>query len=182
MIKTLLATTAALSLMAFNNGETCETIVVTSKGNKEPHRINLSDYEADQAKPDDERQYTKAGKVQQEKNPESQAAGTVVPWPENVPVTAAPSAPNFSGNASGDPGAQTTTLPMDETKQAVAPAAPSVNQRFVAKESVGTGKNKTDRFFVVNERGERFVDGAVNDKDGYATEKAAWDAILGLPR
>jgi hypothetical protein len=169
----LLASVAVLALVAFENAE---TVFANIKGNKEPARVNKSDFDEDQAKPEGERLYSRASDAKSEATTQIEAgtpAGMPTEFPENVIRTAAPSAPNMSG-APTDPGAATTPLEIDPVKNAAMPSNPSPNSRLVAKEK--------GKFFVVDERGEKIEGANGPDDKGYTTDKEAWNVILALPR
>lgn len=158
----LLASVAPVAFMS----ETCETVLIKGKGGK-PVRVNKSDYDADQADKKTMTLHT------DDDGPDRGASGESAKTFEdlNMPPVAAPSAPNF--NQTEETG---TPPPIDPTKNAAAPVAPSQNQRLVSKE--GTGAKA--RFYVVDGTGTKLTDDGI-DQDGYKTEKEAWDAIMALP-
>lgn len=166
MKKLLLASVAMVAPVAFMS-ETCETVLIKGKDGK-PVRVNKSDYDADQAEGGaKEMTLFKGGD-----DADQAVTGEPVKTFDQLGMqpVAAPSAPDFSG------GGETSSLPVDPRKEAAAPVAPSPNQRLVSKE--GTGKNT--KYFVVDGTGAKIEMDGVN-KDGYATEKEAWDAIMALP-
>lgn len=128
-----------------------------------PVRVSQADFDADQEKPEGERQW-KA--YSGDKEPEQSGAGREIG--DAAPI-AAPSAPDFSRDES----TTATPTPVDEKKKAAAPKTSSPNQRLVKKE----GK----KYFVVDGKGEKITDLEAVDKDGYDTEAAAWDVVMKLP-
>ena len=160
----MLAASVALGFMV----DTTEVVLVTVKGSTGKVRINKSDFDADQALPTGERQYTAA---KADDNVEQSDATGVKTFSdlesEGVRVQAAPSAPNFNN---GDDGVKPI---IDEETGAIAPIAPSPNSRIVMREG--------DKFFVCDGMGIKLTDGSVEEK-GYKSEKAAQDAIAKLPR
>lgn len=155
----LLASVAAVAFMS----ETCETVLIKGKDGK-PVRVNKSDYDADRAADKSTMTLHK-----DDDGPERGATGEGAKTFEglNMPPVAAPSAPNFN-NTEG----VGTEPPIDPTKNAAAPVAPSQNQRLVSKEG--------RKFYVVDGTGTKLTDDGI-DQDGYKTEKEAWDAIMALP-
>jgi hypothetical protein len=147
---------AASSLAIGFMPETSDVVFATMKGSSGAVRVNKHDFDADQEKPESERQY---GKYKGNSQPEQSSAGVV------------PSAPDFSSG-------ETVAKPvMDEQKGAVAPSVPSANSRLVMKDG--------NKFFVVDGMGAKLTAEAVGgdiDEDGYKSEKAAQDAIARLPR
>jgi hypothetical protein len=164
MRKILFATTALAAPTAFMS-ETLEVVNIKGADGK-PVRVNKSDYDADQAGDKkmtlhkDEAEPAVAG---------VQSGG----WPDNLPPMAAPAAPDFNGpqDAGNEPPL------IDPVKNAVAPPAPPPNSLFVIKEGTGTKA----KFVVVDGTGAKVTDRAGIDKDGYATELAAQQAIAALP-
>lgn len=148
-----------LSFTAFARAfmsDICETVLV--KGDNGPVRVNKSDFDADQAKGG-----AKLFTLHKETKAEEDA-GLTAPQPTGATATPvdpaltippAPSAPDLGGAA-------------------VPPANPAPNQYLAMKD----GK----KFFVVNAAGERAEIDGINNKDGYATEQDAWNAILTIPR
>lgn len=160
----LMASVASVIGRAFMS-DVCETVQI--KGDDgQPLRVNKSAFDADQAGDKTMKLYTK------DKEGEQSIPGGPVPttFPEGVPITAAPAAPDFS------PPADDTPPPIDERKNAVAPTAPSANTPLVAHE--GTGAKK--RFYVVDGTGAKIAKDGI-DTDGYKTEAEAWNAIMALP-
>lgn len=159
---------AAASLAVGFMSETTEVVLVTVKGSKGKVRINKSDFDADQALPVEDQQYSAA--TADDDVEQSDAAGVKTfaeLKPEGVRVQAAPSAPNFNG-------AEGQVKPVvDESTGAIAPVAPSGNSRIVMREG--------NKFFVCDGMGIKLTDGSV-DEAGYKSEKAAQDAIAKLPR
>ena len=159
---------AAASLAVGFMSDTTEVVLATVKGGTGKVRINKSDFDADQALPTGERQYS-AAKADEDVE-QSDAAGVKTFSElknEGIRVQAAPSAPNFNGP-------DNTIKPvLDEETGAIAPIAPSANSRIVMREG--------DKFFVCDGMGIKLTDGSVEEK-GYKSEKAAQDAIAKLPR
>lgn len=157
----LLASTA-LGLGYANGHGRVETVYATVKGSKDPVRVNKTDFDADQEKDAKDRTYSEY----KGDDPVATAKGTE----GEVLPTAAPSAPKMAGDA-GAP-----QPPVDQVKNAAAPAAPTDNQIFVMKQGSG---NKA-KFFLTE-----MVDGKAKkiegdrakllgiDEDGYDTEEAA---------
>lgn len=162
----LLATVASVIGRAFMS-DACETVLVTRKGNKGKVRVNKADYDADQA--DDGAKVMTLAKDEAEQSAPN-GVQALTGFPEGVTPTAAPSAPDFTG------GGEVSPPVIDPSKDAVAPTAPSPNQRLVAKE----GNGKSAKFFVVDGTGTKLeMDGI--DPAGYATDAEAWKAIMALP-
>lgn len=165
MRKMIFAASVSMVALAFMS-DSCETVTVKGEDGS-PLRINKADFDADPGK----------WKVHKDEQEQATPGQITLPDPETQQPLAAPSAPHFGGGE-GDPSAPAVLI--DPLKGAVAPSAPSPNQRLVAKETVGTGKNKGDRYFVVDGSGVRLeMDGV--EADGYETEAAAWKAIMELP-
>ena len=155
----LLATVAMVAHMS----DMVPVVLATPKGGDGPVRINQSDFDADQALPAGDRQFTPYKGKDEAQQPEATSPKTFDEL--GIQPQAAPSAPNFSTNGEAPPAL------IDPIKNAVAPAIPSSDDRLVMKD----GK----KFFVVNAMGEKLtIDGI--DEAGYTTEKAARDAIDAL--
>jgi hypothetical protein len=152
-MKAYLMASVAVGFMA----ETCEVVTVGGV------RVNKADYEADQQKPEGERQYK--GKVS-EAEPSTRMTAGVMDTTSGPPL-AAPSAPHFGGEDSAAPPA-----PIDPLKGAVAPTTGTADQRLVLKDG--------SKYFVVDALGNK-VEGDGIDSKGYKTEDAAWKAIKDLP-
>lgn len=153
----LLASVGAAISAAFMS-ETVETITVGGV------RVNKADYEADQEKPEGERQYK--GKVGKDED-QSQAGMTAgVMDTSDGPPLAAPSAPNFGGEDDG-----VAPAPIDPLKNAVAPTTGTADQRLVLKEG--------SKYFIVNAKGEKVTGDGIEAK-GYSSDSAAWKAIKDL--
>lgn len=167
MKRSILALAASSLAIGFMS-ETVDVVYAIMKGSSDPVRVNKDDFDADQEKPEAERQYGEyKGKVE----PEQSVAGVATPSLDGVRPQAAPSAPNFTG------GESTVKPVIDEQKGAIAPAVPSENSRLVMKDG--------NKFFVVNGMGAKLTAEAVGgdiDEEGYKSEKAAQDAISKLPR
>lgn len=162
MIKiALLASTAA---MAFMSSEFVEVVTVKGQDGK-PLRVNKSDYDADQAEGG-----AKAYTLHKDEAEQSTASPVQMIDPAQQQPLAAPSAPDFNG-PNDDPNAL-----IDPLKNAIAPSAPSPNQRLVSKE----GKAGKERYFVVDGSGARITMDGI-DPAGYETEQGAWKAIMDLP-
>lgn len=158
----LLATTALAAGYANGSGRV-ETVLV--KGDNGPIRVNKSDFDADQA---GDKKYTRDTKAE---NDAAAASGQVsdvnVTGEGGVQTTAAPSAPNFSDGDAGK------ALPIDETKNAVAPKTTTADQLLVMKQ--GTGKSA--KFFISDGMGQKITGDRAKqlgiDEEGYDTEAAA---------
>ncbi len=159
----LLVSAASIGFMS----ETSEVIMAKVKGVTGPVRVNKDDFDADQDKPEGERQYSKySGSAQAEQGTEGEARTTFDDL-EGVRVQAAPSAPDFTT------GEDVSPLPIDEAKAAAAPTSPSPNQRLVMKDG--------SKFYVVDGMGQKLDIEGIDNEAGYKSEKAARDAINALP-
>lgn len=157
----LLASTA-LGLGYANGHGRVETVFATTKGSKDPIRVNKADFDADQENDAKDRRYSEY----KGENPIAKVKGEE----GDVVPTAAPSAPKMAGDA-GAP-----QPPVDQVKNAAAPVAPSENQIFVMKK----GSGKSAKFFLCEMKGNEAVkiegDRAKLldiDENGYDTEEAA---------
>lgn len=159
-ITALLTSAAVIGFMS----ETCEVVLVSGKDG--PVRVNKSDFDTDQEKPTGERQYS-AYRGKQEAEQADASNGRKSFEELGVEPIAAPSAPDFT------PGESDAPLPVDPTKNAVAPSLAAPNDLLVMKEG--------NKFFVVNGVGaKQEIDGI--DAAGYKTQALAQEAISKIVR
>lgn len=160
-IHALLASAAAIGFMS----ETCEVVLVSGKDG--PVRVNKDEFDADQEKPTQDRQFKAyRGKDEPEQPDHSDGRKTFAEL--GIEPVAAPSAPDFT------PGEADAPLPVDPAKNAVAPSLVPPNDLLVMKD----GK----KCFVVNGMGVKQTEIAGIDADGYSTIAAAQAAIDNLAR
>lgn len=160
-MKRILFAATALAAVGYSHGRT-ETVTVTRKGSKDAVRVNKSDYDADQ---EGDKTMTL------HKSTEDAATGGArsdvnATNAGGVITTAAPSAPDFSGG-------EGNSLPMDETKAAVAPTSTTADQLLVMK----SGNGKSAKFFITDGMGQKITGDQAKllgiDESGYDTEEAA---------
>lgn len=167
-MKKILFAAAALAAVGYSHGRT-ETVMVTRKGGKGVVRVNKSDFDADQAG-DKTMTIAKATEADTEAGGDAVAGGAMsdvnVTGAHGVVTTAAPSAPDMS-SGDGD-----KSPPMDETKNAAAPAITGAEQLLVLKEGV-----KNPKFYISDGMGNKITGDKAKllgiDAAGYDTEEAA---------
>lgn len=158
MKRIFLATTATITASAFMSD--VEPVVMVGGV-----RVSKSAYDADQEKPEGEREYGKLDSKAKQADVEQSQGGIALNT--DGPPLAAPSAPDFTGGEGAAP------LPVDPLKNAVAPVAPGPNSRAVLK------KGKKYHAVDANTGETLKLDGI--EPTGYDTEDAAWVAIRALP-
>lgn len=162
-MKALLLASVALGFV----NDTCEVVLAKRKGSSDPVRVNKSDFDADQDKPSNDREYSAyTGKDEPDQSGEATARPTFDQI--GLPPQAAPSAPDFSKNETVDP------VQTDPSTQAAAPTTVSPNSRLVAK--------KGSKWFIVGDDGEKLTGIAGLNEDGYKNEAEARAALSLLPR
>ena len=136
-----------------------------TEGKGDPIRVNKTDFDADQAS--DKPRYKASDGPKDEATATGARSDVNVTHDNGVQTTAAPSAPDFSGQGEGN------TPPTDEVKQAAAPTATTVDQLLVMKS--GTGKSA--KFFITDGMGQKIEGDRAKllgiDEKGYDTEEAA---------
>lgn len=159
----MLAMLAASTSLGFMS-DTCEVVLAKIKGSSDPVRVNKDAFDADQEKPAGDREYSP---YKGSDEPEQSFAGDPRRTFEELGIdpVAAPSAPDFSGGADEAP------LPIDPNKNAAAQQTIPSGQCLVMK--------KGRKFIIVDAEGNPVEDEGVQ-KDGYITEKDAWEAVVKL--
>lgn len=159
-MKRFLLASTALSVSAAFMSDVEEVVMVGGV------RVSKSAYEADQQKPEGEREYGKLDAKAAQAKAERSVGGTALST--DGPPLAAPSAPDFNG-----PNGDAAALPIDPLKNAAAPLAPGPNSRAVIL--------KGKKYHAVDANTGETLDIDGIEKSGYATEEAAWTAIRALP-
>jgi len=166
MTKRIYALIATSIALGYSHGRT-ETVMISGGRGKDPIRVNKSDFDADQEGDKTMSLYKGAATPDDTKSGASDVNVTHAGTGGEVQTTAAPSAPNFS---TGD----AQTMPMDDTKNAAAPATTTDDQLLVMKSTKGKTKGK---FVIANGVGQPITGDRAKlldiDEDGYDTEAAA---------
>lgn len=163
-MKAVLLASVAPAIAAAFMSDVCDVVMAKPKGGGDPVRVNKADFDADQERDTEDREWSPAPKSAEPAEP-SIPASTIA----DGPPLANPSAPDFNGPS--DDGA--AALPIDPLKNAAAPISPGPNARAVMK------KGKKYHAVDANTGETLKLDGI--EPDGYNTEDAAWSAIRALP-